>query len=116
MANSPTSKTGHGGIHGGASADAGVMRGQHSVTQKLRLGTASVDEINAAYTKIYPELVNLAHYYAGMVNIPFVNVNAMIEQKMQTPEFKKMAVQIIADAITAAESVHDNQPQTATSP
>jgi|SRR6516225_393614 len=83
-----------------------------SHTYKFNLGEASVDEINAAYNKIYPELVNLAHYYAGMVNIPFVNVRALIDQKIQTPEFKKMAVQIVADAVNAAEAVRDAKAQT----
>jgi len=94
------------------SADAGLMRAPaHSITQKLRMGTASVDEINAAYNKVLPELVNLAHYYAGMVNIPFVNVSAMIDKQINTPEFKRQAVQIIADAITAAEAVHETPPE-----
>jgi len=70
-----------------------------------KLGSASVDEINAAFDKVYPELMNLAHYYAGMVNIPFVNVESMIRDKMQTPEFKRQAVQIIDDALEAAEAV-----------
>src|SRR5215469_10764117 len=76
------------------------------MSDKLRMGTASTDEINAAFDKVYPELLNLAHYYAGMVHVPFVNVEQMIRNEMQTPEFKKQAVQIIADAITAAEAVH----------
>jgi hypothetical protein len=75
--------------------------------QKVRLGDASVDEINAAYAKIYPELVKLAHYYAGMVHIPFVNVDAMIDEHINTPEFKRQAVQIVADAVNAAEAVRD---------
>jgi len=83
-----------------------------SPTYKLNLGDASVDEINAAYNKIYPELVNLAHYYAGMVNVPFVNVRAMIDRQMNTPEFKRQAVQIVADAVNAAEAVRDAKTQT----
>jgi len=84
-----------------------------SPTYKLNLGDASVDEINAAYNKIYPELVNLAHYYAGAVNVPFINVRAMIDRQMQTPEFKRQAVQIVADAVNAAEAVRDaKQAQT----
>jgi len=71
------------------------------------LGDPSVDEINAAYDKIYPELLNLAHYYAGMVHVPFVNVEQMIRQQMQTPEFKRQAVKIVHDALAAAEAVRD---------
>jgi hypothetical protein len=75
--------------------------------QKIRLGDASVDEINAAYDKIYPELIKLAHYYAGMVHVPFINVDAMIDREIQTPEFKRQAVQIVSDAVNAALAVHD---------
>ena len=78
-----------------------------SEKQRIRLGDASVDEINAAYDKIYPELVNLAHYYAGAVNVPFINVRAMIDREIQTPEFKRQAVQIVSDAVNAALAVHD---------
>ena len=85
----------------------------HTSKQRVNLGDASVDEINAAYNKIYPELVKLAHYYAGMVHVPFLNVDAMIDQKIQTPEFKRQAVQIVADAVNAAEAVRDaKQAQT----
>jgi len=70
-----------------------------------KLGSASVDEINAAFDKVYPELLNLAHYYAGMVHVPFVDVEGMIRTQMQTPAFKKQAVQIIDDALEAAEAV-----------
>jgi len=80
-------------------------------SDKLRLGDASVDEINAAYDKIYPELVNLAHYYAGMVNVPFINVKAMIDREIQTPEFKRQAVQIVSDAVNAAMAIHDAKQQ-----
>ena len=80
------------------------------MSDKLRMGTASTDEINAAFDRVYPELLNLAHYYAGMVHVPFVNVEQMIRNQMQTPEFKRQAVQIIADAITAAETVQTNRP------
>jgi len=83
------------------------MASSSTSRQKVRLGDASVDEINAAYDKIYPELLNLAHYYAGRVNIPFVNVEQMIRNEMQTPEFKRLAVQIVSDAVNAAEAVHD---------
>jgi hypothetical protein len=83
MANSPTSK------------------------QRIKLGDASVDEVNAAYDKVYPELLNLAHYYAGMVHVPFIDVESMIRQQMQTPEFKRQAVLIIDDALNAAEAVRD---------
>lgn len=76
-----------------------------------RLGDASVDEINAAYNKIYPELINLAHYYAGAVHIPFVDINAMIDKQVQTPQFKKQAVQIIDDALNAAEAVREAKAQ-----
>ena len=38
-----------------------------------KLMMADVDEINAAFDKVYPELLNLAHYYAGMVHVPFVD-------------------------------------------
>ena len=69
----------------------------------MKLGQASTGEINAAFDKVYPELLNLAHYYSGMVNVPFINVEAMIRQQMETPEFKRRAVQIIDDALNAAE-------------
>jgi len=69
----------------------------------MKLGQASVGEINAAFDKVYPELLALAHYYAGQVNVPFVNVEDMVKRQMQTPEFKRKAVQIIDDAITAAD-------------
>lgn len=73
----------------------------------MNLKMADTDEINAAFDKVYPELLNLAHYYAGMVHVPFVNVEEMIRKQMQTPEFKKQAVHIINDAIEAAEAVRD---------
>ena len=88
MANSPTSKP------------------------RIKFGTGTVEEINAAYDKIYPELVNLAHYYAGMVHIPFVDINAMIDRQIQTPQFKRMAVQIIDDALNAAEAVREAKAET----
>ena len=86
----------------------------HTSKQRVNLGDASVDEINAAYNKIYPELVKLAHYYAGMVHVPFLNVDAMIDQKIQTPEFKRQAVQIVADAVNAAEAVREAKAAAAT--
>jgi hypothetical protein len=86
----------------------------NSHTSKVRLGDASVEEINAAYSKIYPELVNLAHYYAGMVHVPFVDVRSMIDRQMNTPEFKRQAVQIVADAVNAAEAVRDAKTAKAT--
>ena len=70
-----------------------------------KLMMADVDEINAAFDKVFPELMNLAHYYAGMVHVPFVDVDAMVKQQMQTAQFKRAAVQIISDAIEAAEAV-----------
>jgi hypothetical protein len=75
----------------------------------MNLKMADVDEINAAFDKVYPELLNLAHYYAGMVNVPFIDVEEMVRQQMQTPEFKRRAVQIISDAIEAAEAVRDKK-------
>jgi len=78
-----------------------------------KLKMADVDEVNAAFDKVYPELLNLAHYYGGMVHVPFVNVEAMVRQQMQTPEFKKAAVQIISDAIEAAEAVRDKKADAA---
>jgi hypothetical protein len=73
-----------------------------------RLKLASdVDEINAAFDKVYPELLGLAHYYAGMVHVPFVDVEGMIKQQMQTPQFKLQAIKIIDDALEAAEAVRD---------
>ena len=80
------------------------------MAKPVLLGEPSVDEINAAFDVIYPELLNLAHYYAGAVHVPFVNVEQMVKQQMQTPQFKKQAVKIINDALVAAEKVRDAKP------
>jgi hypothetical protein len=48
-----------------------------------------------------------------MVHVPFVDVGGMIDRQMNTPEFKRQAVQIVADAVNAAEAARGTAAQQA---
>jgi hypothetical protein len=74
---------------------------------RMRLASASVAEQNAAFNKVYPDLIKLAQYYSAQVNVPFVDVQSMVTQKMQTPEFRRQVVALIDEALDAAEAVRN---------
>jgi hypothetical protein len=71
----------------------------------LKLTKATDAQKKAAFDKVYPELVKLAEAYADQVHVPFVNVRAMIDEKLRDPVIIHQMMQVIDDAVDAAEAV-----------
>ncbi len=65
----------------------------------LNLKEATIEQQNAAFDKIYPELVQLIRQY-----IPFF-VQGQVIGKLQSEQGRKLLIQLIHDAIEAAENV-----------
>lgn len=72
---------------------------------KLKLAQASDAQKEAAFKVVFPEILDLARYYARQVNVPFVNVERLAMEKLNTPEAKAQIMKILDDAIDAAEQV-----------
>lgn len=71
------------------------------VKKKLAQGTDAMKE--AAFKVVYPELIALAQHYSREVHVPFVDVERMAMEKLSTPEAKQQIMEVIDDAIDAAE-------------
>ncbi len=69
----------------------------------MRLMKVSQKERDAAFAKIYPELLMLAERYTSMMHVPFVDVRSMVITEMSKPEFKLQVLQVLDDALEAAE-------------
>jgi ribosomal protein L20A (L18A) len=78
----------------------------------LKLAQATEAQKQAAFDKVYPELVNLAKVYGERVNIPFVNVEEMVMEKLRDPAVKQQMMEIIDDAVDAAIAAGPVDPST----
>ena len=71
----------------------------------MKLGSASVAQQNAAFNVVYPELLAMAKQLTENLSIPFVNVQAIVEQNLQSTASRAKIVKLIDDALNAAEGV-----------
>jgi hypothetical protein len=59
---------------------------------------------DAAFKVAYPKLIALAEQYAKQVNIPFINVQAMVDEKLHSQEAKDQLAEFINEVGEAIEN------------